>query len=183
MIGSFVQIFDYEDPLRSDTTLLIAALLTLGIPPMEGELFHVAREAVRGELKAQAIWTLHHESSDHRFSAVLMEKAWNDGVWLAANPKHPLAILRSAISYARAFSSSPRFTLVELQRIETPDTWAEAGVRNLIWLLRQLPTSDPRRIVRFGPRWAAFVPSRLSESQKTRLLKYVESPAKRHQML
>jgi len=183
MIGSFVQIFDEADPLQSDTTLLIAALLTLGVPPMSGELFHLAREAMRGELKSRAVWTLHHESPDRRFSAVTMEKAWDDGAWLSAHPEHPLTILRGGLTYHRAFRTSPRFTLDELRRIETPDTWVEAGVRNLIWLLRQLPTSDPRRIVRFGPTWAAFVPSRLSESQKTRLLKYVESPTKRSQML
>jgi hypothetical protein len=182
MLGQFVQIFDSEDPLRSDTTLLIAALLTLGIPPMEPGFFHTAREAVRGELKTQAIWTLHHQSPDRRFSARLMEAAWDNAAWLSTNPTHPLAILRGAITWHRAFNSSPRFSLDELRRIETPDTWAEAGVRNLIYLLRQLPCADPRRIVRFGPTWAAFVPASLSESKKTRLLKYVESPSKRGQL-
>lgn len=185
MLGSLIQIRDHEDPLRSDITLLVAALLTLGVPAAGGELFYSVCEPRGGELVVDSVWTLKGESRDGRFSAAAMRDAWNDSPWLLANPKHPLSVIRCGLSYKRAFSYTPRFTLPELATIETPDTWLEAAIRNLVFILRELPAVPMRGTVRFGPDWAAFVPQTLPEDRKTRFLKYVETqdPTKRRAIL
>jgi hypothetical protein len=175
MRGGIVQIIDETDPLRSDTTLLIAALLALGIPQQGRELFHCTYEHVRGETLFRCVWSLGCESADKRFETSAMEKAWDDGAWLLANPRHPLALMREGVTYKRAFSYTPRFSLDELKRIETPETWIEAGIRNLITLLRGIPRKSHKGIVRFGHDHAAFVPAGLSDDRRTRLLKYVET--------
>jgi hypothetical protein len=181
--GSFVQLFDSTDPLRSEVTLFVASLLALGIGQHGPSLFHCTFEHLRGETQFHSTWTLAGASRDGRFDTVKMQKAWDDGLWLCANPKHPLAILRNGLTYQRAFSYTPRFTLAELARIETPDTWLEAAIRNLIWLLREMPRCIPEGIVRFGPRHAAMVPKSLPEKEKTRFLRYVEHPGKRAEIL
>lgn len=181
MTGSLVQLTDESDPLRSDTTLLIASLLTLGIPGAGRDLFVATCEAVKGETVWKVTWSLRDASEDDRFATLKMQVAWTDGAWLLANPTHPLATLRSGLTYARAFSYTPRFTLAQLAAIETPDTWLEAGIRNLIYLLREMPraAAHARDIIRFGPRWAAFVPQDIEDSEKSRLLHHVERRDKR----
>jgi len=185
MLGSLVQIRDYDDPLRSDVTLLIASLLTLGVPAAGGELFYSTCEAKAGEVVVESVWTLKGASRDGRFDTGQMRDAWSDSPWLLANPAHPLAVLRCGLSYQRAFSYTPRFTLTELATIEKPDTWLEAAIRNLIFILRELPSAPLRGAVRFGPDWAAFVPQNLPDDRRTRFLKYVETkdPNKRREIL
>lgn len=158
MRGSIVQLFDGTDPLRSDTTLLATALLTLGIPIAGKCGFNCTYEHTRGSTDFHAIWTFGGVSKCGRFDAKAMELAWADGVWLGANPQHPLAILRGGLTFQRALTMTPRFTLEELARIETPDTWLEAGARNLVMLLRMLPRAAQKGIVRFGESHLAFVP-------------------------
>lgn len=183
MRGSLVQLLDAGDPLRSDTTLLAAALLTLGIPAASRQLFSCTYEPVRGETQFHVIWTFQCASKCGRFDARTMQLAWEDGAWLLANPRHPLAILRDGLTYARALSHLPKFTLEELARLETPATWLEAGRRNLIVLLRALPCAAQKGIVRFGESHLAFVPKAMPEAQKSVFLDYVEHPAKRPQIL
>jgi hypothetical protein len=177
MRGGVVQLFDEEDPLRSDVTIQAAALLTLGIPPKLKEFFHVTYESIRGEIKFHSVWTFGGISFDKRFDTVQMRRAWGDGAWLLANPKHPLAILRTGLTYHRAFNHTPKYTIEERNRIETPDTWLESGCHNLIWLLRQIPLCAKQRrgIIRFAPVHLAMVPANLPETSKTRLIKYAES--------
>ena len=139
MRGSIVQVIDRADPLRADATLLATALLTLGIPAAGQQLFHATCERVRGALEHHVVWTFGGGSKCGRFDAQAMRLAWTDAAWLLNNPKHPLAILRGGLTWQRAFRHTPRFSLAELARIETPDTWLEAGCRNLIILLRAIP--------------------------------------------
>lgn len=180
MIGGIVQIFDETDPLRSDTTLLAAALVTLGIPrARECRLFHCTYEQVRGATQFRAAWSFRSESIDGRFLTAGMELCWKDGAWLMANPTHPLAILRCGLTFERAFKHTPRFSREYLSSVETPDTWIEAACYNLIFLLRGMPRTVPEGIIRFGPRHAAMVPKNLPESDKTKFIKYVEHPSKR----
>lgn len=178
MTGGLVQIFDEGDPLRSDTTLLVASLLTLGIPPAGTQLFHCTCEMVAGALQWRSCWSLKDESRDGRFDTVKMQKAWADGEWLLKNPKHPLAILRGGLTYKRAVMHDPKFTADYRARIENPDTWLESAFYNLVFLLREMPKAarTAREIVRFGSRWAAMVPQHLPEEKKTKLLKYVQVP-------
>lgn len=175
MVGGLVQIRDREDPMRSDTTLLVAALITLGIPHAGRDLLYVTCEAGQGEVTWEAVWSLREVSRCGRFRTVEMRKRWDDAQWLLANPTHPLALIRCGLTYERAVKCSPRFTLTELAQIETPDTWLEAAMRNLVFILRELPKVVPKQAVRFGPTWAAFVPANLPESRKKRVLNYVET--------
>jgi hypothetical protein len=181
MLGEVVQIFGDDDPRRSDKTLLVAALLALGIPRATREFFHATCEFSRGETVWKTIWTLSQESRDKRFDTAKMIAAWDDGAWLVQNPAHPLAILRGALTFSHTFSYSPRFTLAELANIEKPETWIEAAIRNLIVLLRDMPEARKaaRKIIRFGRNHAGFVPLCMPDKAQTRLLRYVETPAKR----
>lgn len=184
MIGvGIVQLFDEEDPFRSDLTLLAAALLTLGIPQVKGRRSHATVEAARGERKARLVWNFEAASRDRRYSTVEMQRAWNDGVWLLAHPTHPLAILRSGLTFARAMQFQPKFTPAYRAAVETPDTWLETGVHNLLILLRDMPAvfATSRHIIRFGQRHAALVPATFSEKEKCQFIRYVEQPAKRPQ--
>lgn len=180
-LGEIVQLFGEDDPRRSDTTLLVASLLALGIPRASREFFHATREFLRGETVWRTIWTLRDESADKRFNTLGMIKAWSDGQWLLQHAQHPLAILRGGLTYDRAFKHTPKFTLAELEKIEKPDTWLEAAIRNLVVLLRDMPEANraARKIIRFGRHHAAFVPGCLADKAQTRLLNYVEKPAKR----
>jgi hypothetical protein len=178
LVGSLVQIIDDTDPRRSDKTLCAAALLTLGISPAGREYFHATVEMVRGALEWQTIWSFRQDSACGRFDTAAMLKAWDDALWLVNNPQHPLSIIRTGLNYNRVFKMTPRFSLEELRRIETPDTWLEAAARNLIVLLRDMPEAltTVRKIIRFGPDFAAFVPKCMDDKQQTRFLNYVERP-------
>jgi len=176
LLGDLVQVFGQDDPRRSDRTLLVACLLALGIPAAEAEYFHATCEMIKGGLVWNTIWSLRQESADGRFKTPAMIRVWDDGTWLCQNPKHPLAIMRGGVTFERAFRYTPKFTLAQLEKIESPDTWIEAGIRNLVVLLREMPIAltAARRITRFGPEWVALVPGCAPESRKTELLKHVE---------
>ena len=184
IVGSLVQVFDANDPRRADKTLLVAALLALGIPPAGREFFHSTAEFVRGAVEWQTIWSFRQDSRCKRFETQNMIRAWDDASWLVNNPTHPLALMRTGLTYNRVFQMTPRFSAVERATIETPDTWLEAAAINLITLLRDMPQAigATRNIVRFGPDWAAFVPKCMGDKQQTRLLNYVEKPERRPQL-
>ncbi len=182
MQGPFFQVFDDTDPLRSDCTLLAAALCTLGIRPRQpSEPVHVTTEFDRGAVQFRCVWTFAGESKDGRFIAAVMKDAWDDGAWLLKNPRHALAILRTGLTYARLAGFVPRFTLAQLAKVETPDTWLEAGVRNLVWCLRRIPDAAKARrsIIRFERTHAAFVPAHLGKPEAARLIHHAEHPGKR----
>lgn len=184
LLGDLVEVVDEDDPRRSDTTLLVAALLTLGIPAAQREFCFPTVELVRGEKKWRTIWLLREESKDRRFQTPGMVRSWVDGQWLVANPQHPLAIMRGGLTYAKALQHTPKFSPEYREKVETPDTWLESAMHNLIVILRDFPTivQAARSIVRFGPRHCAFVPRCLNDASKSRFLRYVESPRKRSQL-
>lgn len=179
--GGLVHLYEEGDPRASDTTLLVAALLSLGIPPAGPEFFVFTTEQIRGENRQVGIWMLSDSSPDERFYAAPLARVWNDHAWLVKNPKHPLAILRNGLTYQRTFSHTPKLTLAQLERLETPDAWIEAAMRNLITILRELPAvaETTRGVVRFSVDSSALVPRCLPETSKTKFLKYVENPGKR----
>ena len=187
-LGKLVQLHDPEDAMRSDTTLLAAALITLGFPRATRDFFHPAREFIRGAWCWRLTWAFLGESRCRRFEADDMVKWWRDssGSFFLQHPAHPLSILRSALTYARIAGFTPRFSRQQLAAVETPDTWLEAGMRNLVMILAAIPVALPetRSIVRFGAQHAAFVPQCQPEADKTRLLKFVETtdPEKRLQI-
>ncbi len=176
--AKFYQLLDRgADPLRSDLTLLVAALVTLGIPPAPKDFFTLTREAGRGETRLCPLWSLGSVSACGRYAAPDMETAWTSLDWQAANPRHPLTILRSALHYDKVFKLTPRFSREQLAAVENPDTWAEAGARNLVHLLRELAASlanRTRSIVRFAFDAAAIVPVTWGQTDQTKLIKHAE---------
>lgn len=181
MKGAFVQLFDDTDPLRSDVTLCVAALLTLGIPAAGGALLHFTAEHVRGASVRRAVWTFADADKAQRFATRTMADAWNDADWLLKNPTHPLAIIRASLTYGAAVKCTPKYTAEYRARVETPDTWRETAMHNLLILLSRIPgvSRNARGIVRFATDHAAYVPISLPEIRKTELIKYVEYPSKR----
>ncbi len=192
-LGALVQIHDREDPRRSDTTLLAAALLTLGYPRAGRNFLYTACETARGETRWKTTWTFHGQSAETslgKLAANKVIKVWRgrDGNWLLQNPGHAVTVLRIGLRYDRLASFTPKFSRAELARIATPDTWLEAGFRNLVHVLRRLlpaAMAEARSVVRFSAQRAAFVPRCFSEAHKTRLLKFAETTdhAKRRSIL
>lgn len=181
MKGAFVQLFDDTDPLRSDVTLCAAALLTLGIPRHGKSLLHFTTERIRGAAVRRAVWTFAGASPCGRFSTHDMITGWDSAVWLERNQSHPLAIIRASLTYDVAMKFTPKFTPDYRRRVETPETWRETAVHNLLVLLRDMPAAmrGVRGVIRFGPEHMAFVPLALPQEKQTRLIKYAEHPDKR----
>lgn len=181
MRGGNVQLFDDTDPLRSDVTLCVAALLTLGIPVAGNSLLHFTTERVRGAANTRAVWTLGGASKCKRFETAKMIDAWESAEWLAKNPQHPLAVIRGALTFEAAMKFTPRFTPEYRTRIESAETWIETAMHNLLILLRDMPRAAKavRGIIRFAQDHAAFVPVALPQTAQTRLIKYAEHPEKR----
>ena len=173
--GAILQLEDFTDPLRSDVTLLAAALITLGFGKAGPKLFHVTYEHVRGETRFHSVWTFRAVSRDRKHDGVKLRAAWDDPEWLGANPLHPLTVIRDGLSYAKALSHSPKFTLAELNTLERPDAYLEASMFNLIQILKAIPRSSPKGIIRVGPDgYAGYVPRVWSEPKKRDFMRYVE---------
>jgi hypothetical protein len=175
--GSIVQIKDNSDPLRSDATLFAAALLTMGFRPGGPKLFHVTYEYDRGEMRYDCIWTFKALSRDGKYDGVKMRNVWDDHDWLVMNPKHSLTIIRAGLTYAKALSHTPRYTIAEMNTLDNPDALLECAMFNLIFILRAIPRSSPKGVVRLGPDgYAGYVPRLWSEPKKKEFLHYVERP-------
>ena len=181
-LGALVQLHDQEDPLHSDTTLLAAALIALGYPQATRDFFHITCEFVCGETQWKTTWTFHGASVEPLvgdLGADAVVKAWQDpsGQWLLRNPGHPLCILRDDLRYDRLAHFTPSFSRAQLARIFTPAAWLEAGLRNLVHILRHMPRAaeEARAVVRFSPQRAAFVPRCLPQSEQTRRIKFAET--------
>ena len=181
-LGPMVQIHDREDPLRSDTTLLAAALITLGYPQAARDFFHSTSEYARGETQWKTTWTFHGESSEPSIAGLgadVVMNAWRDpsGMWLLRHPGHAVTVLRERLRFEKLAAFTPTFPRQQLAVLTTPEAWFEAGMRNLVHILRNLPsaTGEARAVVRFSATRAAFVPRCLPESEKTRRIKFAET--------
>lgn len=181
-LGPLVQIHDREDPMRSDTTLLAAALITLGYPQAARDFFHTTSEYLRGETQWKTTWTFHGESTEPSIGilgADVVVNAWRDpaGMWLLRNAGHPVAVLRERLRYESFAAFTPNFSRQQLAVLTTPAAWVEAAVRNLVHILRHLPAAagEARSVERFSATRAAFVPRCLPESEKTRRIKFAET--------
>lgn len=181
-LGPLVQVSGFDDPLRSDTTLLAAALLTLGYPAASRDYLHLTCETDRGEARWKTVWSFHGESAEpamRGFGADVLREAWLDPAcrWLLRNADSPLAVLKNSLRYEKIYGFTPKYSREQLAQLATPDTWLEAGFRNLVHLLRSLPRAmqEVRLVERFAATRAAFVPRCLPESEKTRRLKFAET--------
>jgi len=89
------------DPLASDITRLVAALVALGIP-LDAECGYLeTRELVEGSEHRVVTWTLKARSDCGRYDTRKLIAAWSDDAWLRANAEHPLAYLKSGLGNLR----------------------------------------------------------------------------------
>jgi len=86
------------DPVSSDNTEMVAALVTLGVPFYEAQPFLETREIVDGEEKRIVTWCLGTRTTDGRFKTRELIQWWKDEAWLRANSEHPLAYAKAAIA-------------------------------------------------------------------------------------
>ena len=84
------------DPLTSPNSIMVAALLTLGIPLNPEHGIREFREMVKGNEVRTIIWTLQPQSLDGAYDTAKMTENWQDANWLAANPSHPLTFIKRA---------------------------------------------------------------------------------------
>lgn len=73
-------------------TRLFAALVSLGIPPVDGPTIF-AGETLDGTPKQT--WFVEKQSVCGQFQTEEMIKAWHSKEWMDANPNHPLAYLKA----------------------------------------------------------------------------------------
>jgi len=86
------------DPVRSDTTAMVCALVTLGVPFYEPQPYQETREIVDGQEKHTVTWCLQTKTEDGRFKTRELIQWWRDDAWLATNNEHPLAYAKAAIA-------------------------------------------------------------------------------------
>lgn len=80
--------------LSMTDTRLFAALVSLGIPPIEGPTIF-AGETLDGTPKQT--WFVEKQSVCGQYNAEEMIKAWHSKEWMAANPNHPLAYMKAFV--------------------------------------------------------------------------------------
>lgn len=81
---------DLSGDLSSPNTVLVAALVTLGIPLDED----IGVQSFMDGSKAVVVWTLKEQSLCGKYATPEMMKAWADPDWIAAHPEHPLTYLK-----------------------------------------------------------------------------------------
>lgn len=90
------------DPVTSENTAMVAALITLGVPFYDPQPFLETREIVNGEERRTVTWCLGTKTEDGHFKTREMIQWWRNKSWLSANPEHPLAYAKAAVAnYAR----------------------------------------------------------------------------------
>ncbi|MCX6968199.1 MAG: hypothetical protein NTZ46_10575 [Verrucomicrobia bacterium] len=86
------------DPLASENTMLVAALVTMGVAFYDAQPYLETREIVNGEERRTVTWCLATKTADGRFKTRELIQWWRDAAWLAANPEHPLAYAKKAVA-------------------------------------------------------------------------------------
>ena len=86
------------DPITSENTAMVAALVTLGVPFYETQPYLETREIVNGEEKRTVTWCLGTRTDDGRFKTRELIQWWKDEAWCHANPDHPLAYAKAAVA-------------------------------------------------------------------------------------
>ena len=86
------------DPVTSDNTEMVAALVTLGVAFYDAQPFLETREIVEGQEKRIVTWCLKTKTADGRFKTRELIQWWSDEAWLHANREHPLAYAKAAVA-------------------------------------------------------------------------------------
>lgn len=81
-----------SNPLTSPNTIMVAALVTLGIPLDEDVGVQVFKQGG----KETILWTLKEKSLCGKYATQAMTEAWRDPAWHLANPEHPFAYIKTA---------------------------------------------------------------------------------------
>lgn len=79
-------------PISLNDTRLFAALVSLGIPPVEGPTIYAGETA---DGTPRQTWFLEKRSTCGKYDTAELVKAWNDQSWMEANPEHPLAYMKA----------------------------------------------------------------------------------------
>jgi hypothetical protein len=79
-------------PPQTSDTRLFAALVTLGIEPLEMPAIY-SGETPDG--RPRMTWTLAHVSKCGQYHTRAMMEAWHSMDWMKNNPEHPLAYLKA----------------------------------------------------------------------------------------
>ncbi len=99
------------DPVCSENTAMVAALVTLGVPFYAPQPFLETRETLNEQEKRTVTWCLQTKSSDGRFKTRELIQWWRDEAWLAANPEHPLAYVKAAIANHQRFAAAMKTSI------------------------------------------------------------------------
>ncbi len=86
------------DPVTSENTSMVAALVTLGVPFYETQPFLETREITNGEEKRTMTWCLGTKTEDGRFKTCELIQWWKDDAWCHSNPDHPLSYAKAAVT-------------------------------------------------------------------------------------
>lgn len=91
-----------DNPHASKNTVLVAALLALGIPLDEQVGAQHFREAGKdGKPLDVVIWTLQPKSLCGAHNTAELVKRWDDKQWQSDNPEHPLCYIKAAFENHR----------------------------------------------------------------------------------
>ena len=79
----------------TSNTALAAALSAVGIPLAEKPFVRVVGDGIRGE---RVIWFFDPQSPCGKFRTSELIQAWSDNGWHLANPEHPFAYIKAALT-------------------------------------------------------------------------------------
>jgi hypothetical protein len=79
----------------TSNTALAAALSAVGIPLAEKPFVRVVGDGIRGE---RVIWFFDPQSACGKYRTGELIQAWSDNSWHLANPEHPFAYIKAALT-------------------------------------------------------------------------------------
>ncbi len=163
------------DPFAAESTLLVAALLALGVPANTRCPFVETLELDGEQTRAWHRWILSDRSTCGKYHTAALRKLWVDPQWLGANAGHPLAQIRGAFHLAGECVLAPELLdalpigwLARATPSVSPNAATDA-LRVLELVREQLENSVPLMIVRKGKR-SVYIPIDATPDEEAFLL-------------
>ncbi len=126
--------------------LLACALLTLGVREHPSLPFTDTTEEVAGVPRRVWQWVFEPRSADGLYETARLVKWWQDEAWLAANPRHELAIVKAVLENFAEVARRVRATVPRVI-VRKGDLAAHipanASPERRAWLLGKLEGSIP----------------------------------------
>ncbi len=101
---------------QPEIAMMIAALVTLGIPLDDDCPYQETREIVNGREQRVSTWVLKSISVCGQFETQKMIDAWNEKTFCHDNPEHPMAYIKQAfVNHSRltqAMQTQPPIALI-----------------------------------------------------------------------